>query len=360
LLEITTRSGRNLSTFFASRSLVEVFDEIGGCIKRKETVHEIKNQLAIRKVKQWKLLGLVSVSLSLGIIAWLLSRIDLNKAKLLIQTAHWEWLCLAGLIIVLIPFAHTWRWRGVLRAQPDLTISFKSTLKAVLMANAVNSMVPSKAGDAVKIFYIKSQSGFIIGAGTVILERMVDLMVLSSLGLVCYFAYKITWALWVGLGLLTVIFGFLFTVLIINRYSLSTGKSIKDNVKAFTSVFSRWVKHPGSIIQTFASSTCSWALAGFTVCCLITAVGSRVPWEYAYSIYPVAVLAGLVPTTISGLGTRDAAFVFLLSSYADREEATLIALGYTIYNYWFLSLLGVPVVFRELWDWFRGSRTLLK
>jgi len=311
--------------------------------------------LTATKRKRWKVLGLLSVLISTGLIAWLLSRIDLSRASQLIHTAQWGWLLIAGLVIALIPFAHTWRWRGVLRAQPGLSIPYKSTLKAVLMANAINSMVPSKAGDAAKIFYIKSRSGIIIGAGTVILERLVDLIVLSLLGLVCYTIYQISWALWVGLGLLAIVSGFFTVVLILNRYSVSKGKSIQERVTAFTSVFSRWIRHPRSIAQTFISSACSWALAGFTVCCLITAIGADIPWGFAYSIYPLAVLAGLVPTTISGLGTRDAAFVFLLSAYADMEEATLIALGYTIYNYWFLSLIGLPVVFRELWTWFKKT-----
>jgi len=96
------------------------------------------------------------------------------------------------------------------------------------------------------------------------------------------------------------------------------------------------------------------SLGALIVASLIQAFGGGVSWGHAFAIYPVAVLAGLVPLTVSGIGTRDAAFVFLLSGLLAAEEATFVGLGYTLFAYWILSLVSLPVLFAELLSYLRG------
>ena len=81
---------------------------------------------------------------------------------------------------------------------------------------------------------------------------------------------------------------------------------------------------------------------------LARGIGAELSLGYTYAIFPLAILAGLVPVTISGIGTRDSAFVLLLSSQLPVEEATLIGIGYTLFAYWFLSIISFPAVAMEL------------
>ena len=78
---------------------------------------------------------------------------------------------------------------------------------------------------------------------------------------------------------------------------------------------------------------------------LVSAFGGSLAWGRVYGLFPVALLAGLVPATVSGVGTRDAAFVALLGLEGlSIEEATFIGLGYTAFSYWLLSLISLPAV----------------
>ena len=77
---------------------------------------------------------------------------------------------------------------------------------------------------------------------------------------------------------------------------------------------------------------------------------------FAYAVFPLAILAGLVPVTVSGIGTRDAAFVALLGSQMSSEQATLVGLGYTLFAYWFLSLVSFPVVAWQVVAFLRGDQ----
>ena len=63
-----------------------------------------------------------------------------------------------------------------------------------------------------------------------------------------------------------------------------------------------------------------------------------------------------VPVTVSGIGTRDAAFVALLSSQMSPEQATLVGIGYTLFAYWFLSLVSFPVVAWQVLAFMRGEK----
>ena len=57
----------------------------------------------------------------------------------------------------------------------------------------------------------------------------------------------------------------------------------------------------------------------------------------AYS--PIAIFVGLLPISISGIGTRDSAFVYFLSSY-NMENILCATFLFTILAYWTLGLLG--------------------
>ena len=127
-------------------------------------------------------LGVLSVLVSAGLIYWLLSRIDMEHTLELLAQANWSWLVLATLLTLALPFTSVFRWLGVLKAQ-HIRLPFGVALRAVMMANVLNSFLPSKTGDIAKATYLREHGGLAKGTGTVILERLVDLGVLGALGL---------------------------------------------------------------------------------------------------------------------------------------------------------------------------------
>jgi uncharacterized membrane protein YbhN (UPF0104 family) len=292
-------------------------------------------------------LGLISVGTSFGLIFWLLTRIDIERAIALLQHAKWSWLLLAAIVTCLIPVASVYRWRGVLAAQDDAGLSYKIALRAVMIANVLNSFLPSKAGDLAKAVYLRKHGGLSKGAGTVILERLVDLGVLGILGIVGFSTSGAWWGLLAGAMLLGgVIAAFvLLSVVPIGSVLPEMPARVLQNVRL---VFRRWIRNPGAILRTLTGSIITWSIGGLTVYALARGIGAELSLGYTYAIFPLAILAGLVPVTISGIGTRDSAFVLLLSSQLPVEEATLIGIGYTAFAYWLLSIISFPAVALEL------------
>jgi uncharacterized membrane protein YbhN (UPF0104 family) len=249
-----------------------------------------------------------------------------------------------------MPLLATVRWLGVLRAQ-ETARQFPPfhALRAVMMANVLNSLLPSKAGDLVKAVYLRQHGGLTVGVGTVVLERLVDLGVLGVLGLVGALVSGVPWGLATGLILL----GGVTLALVIMGGGVFPGKrrfprKIVNLVDSTSEVFRKWGRDPVAVVLTVGGSLLHWNLAGGTVCALVAAFGGGVAWAHAYSIFPLALLAGLLPATMSGVGTRDAAFVQLLQSSLSLEQATLVGLGYTVFNYWLLALFCLPAVGMEI------------
>jgi uncharacterized membrane protein YbhN (UPF0104 family) len=84
------------------------------------------------------------------------------------------------------------------------------------------------------------------------------------------------------------------------------------------------------------------------VCSIVSSVDASVAWTYVWSIYPVSIIAGLAPVTISGIGTRDAVMDALLGSRMEPSGATIAALGYTFFAYWVVAFISTPIVFSDL------------
>ena len=299
------------------------------------------------------LIGLASVIVSAGLVAFLLSRLDTAQAARLLSEADWRWLVLAGLLTFTMPFNSVLRWRGVLRALDTIKLPYLTSLRAVLLANVLNSFLPSKAGDAAKAAYLRRQGGVTQGLGTVLLERLVDLAILGLLALLGALISGVLWGYLAGVLLLGGV-GFVFAFVLLLPFEKlplpSKVISVLDNLRA---VFKPWIRNRQAMLQTVLGSLLTWSAGGLTVYALAAALPGSVGLGYVYGVFPLAILAGLLPLTVSGIGTRDAAFAALLGPQLSLEQATLVGLGYTLFAYWLLSLVSLPAVG---WQLFQAGR----
>ncbi len=300
-----------------------------------------------------RVFGILCVATSAALLGFLVGRVDVERMKLVLGHAQYAWLLAAFLVTCCIPFFTVLRWMGVLRAQREIQVSFSVALRAILMANVLNSVLPSKAGDGAKAFYLRKQGGLTRGLGTVILERSVDFTILGILGILGYWLSGVTWGLITGLILLMGMACFFSAVFFLPMEKLPLPKNVISRLSTLPPLYRNWIRTPRAVFQTVFASFCCWSMAGLIVCCLVSALDAGVSWGYAYGIFPMAILSGLVPVTVSGVGTRDSAFVFLLSTQMPLEEATLVGIGYTLFAYWLLSLISLPIVFWEIISYFR-------
>jgi hypothetical protein len=298
----------------------------------------------------------LSILVSGILLYWLWSHSDVTHAWSIVKRIRWTWLALCGGLAMALPLFSAWRWLGILRAQEWLQVSYPLALRMVLFANTLNFFLPSKAGDLAKLVYLKNQSRPHLTLGMVILERLIDLLVLGVLCLMGGWWSHWRWG-WLTGGLLIVCITVIFAAIVllpVNRHPPSSALWAK--VKETHAILNNWFKNPRTIAVTIGGSLGVWGLMGVIIISLVAAIGQGSCWPYALSIWPLAILVGLLPLSFNGIGPRDAAFTILMAGYLSREEAAVVSLGYAFFVYFFLALVSLPIVIWEAGGIFRKSQ----
>jgi glycosyltransferase 2 family protein len=81
---------------------------------------------------------------------------------------------------------------------------------------------------------------------------------------------------------------------------------------------------------------------------LYSGIGAEAPFLQVCRALPLAILAGLLPLTLSGIGTRDAALIVLMTPVATEAQSLAVGLLYTVIVYWLPALCGATVLRRAL------------
>jgi hypothetical protein len=293
---------------------------------------------------------------TLCLLAWLVLRIDHTEFLRLLQGVRWQYALLAAGCSLVSLAASSLRWLGVVRSRTDVAVPYATVMRGTLVAAALNSVLPAKSGDLVKALYIKNRTGLGSGLGTVVLERSVDLFVLGLLGLTAGYAAGHAWAGSAGAALLVCVLAATGVFLAVPLDRMPARLPLVTTAGQVRAVYRDWLAHPRCMAVTLLGSAAAWLAGGAAVAALALASGHPLDPRTVYSVFILAVLAGLVPVSVSGIGVRDAAFVVLLGKHMPTEAATFVALGYTACAYWVPALAALLVLGPDLLRYARLAR----
>ncbi len=131
--------------------------------------------------RHWK--TLLKAAISLGLILFLLSRIDLAALGQVISHAHPGWIAATVLLFALSILLRTLRW-GVLVKARSMDVSFWRLARWYYIGAFFNTLLPTGfGGDVVKSVYLANATDDAGGAvGTVVLDRLLGILVLLGIG----------------------------------------------------------------------------------------------------------------------------------------------------------------------------------
>jgi hypothetical protein len=289
------------------------------------------------------------LGVSIFLVGWLIWQANWEVMAQVLRQSHRTFLFLAFSCALPIPLLSAVRWLGVLRVV-DSAFPFALALRGSMLGAFLNCLLPSKGGDVAKSFVAAGRLGGAAGLGSVVVERLADLVSLGLLGLFAALLGHRVGALGGGLAIAaaTIV---LSLVLFMPVHRLPA--RLQAEAGEFRNVAKRWIGSPRNIFVTMIGSSTTWLLGGLVVCCLIKAVAPGAPFTLGFGVYPAAVLAGLLPVAMSGIGVRDAAFAALLANSIGYDRAVLIGLCYTVIAYWFLGLVAAPWVLQHAWKLLR-------
>ena len=258
-----------------------------------------------------------------------------------IRQGDWSLFILAVALSSLNPVLAAWRWHLLLRAM-DVEIPFRHSMSAVFAANPINLFTPSRSGDLYRAFALRERLPWTDNLGSIGVERILGMVVVTSIGLVASLAlgfFEQSWG--IGLLLLAETGGILFLLWIrLDRWPLPV--KWKDKLSRILHAIRMILLRPGYLAAAFGISLIHWLLIILVCTLFLSGLGDGFPFLTLCGALPLAVLAGMLPLTFSGMGTRDAVLMALLAGVVPQEHALWLGLFYALIFYLYVGLLGLP------------------
>lgn len=204
----------------------------------------------------------------------------------------------------------------------------------------LNVMIPSKGGDLVKSWSLRDIMPVSQGVGIVILDRLIDLILLCLMSFAGSTLINDIKLLILSLSAFLIGLSAMLILHKTNKFNSNNRffRHIKDVGYATRCLAYNW-KY---FVSIFAIGILIWLGSVFQIYLLYLAVGQHVPFTFCIAVVPIAILIGILPITVAGMGTRDAALIYLFSTYSSSSASITVGLFFSLLRYWVLALLGMP------------------
>ena len=301
----------------------------------------------------------VKVAVSLLLLAFLFSRVDIARIWDSARHASLPWLVAALVVWTLNIAAATWRWHLLLEAQ-DVRMPRKTLFSSFLVANFFNNFLPSNiGGDVIRIRDTAPAAQSTTLAATVVLvDRglgLMGLVLISAMG--ASMAVGLhgqgvlpIWPSWLWLG-----FFASAAVAVPMMYAPEgLGRLLKPltflhpewaekQILHLTETLSRFREKPSSLIGCFGGAVVVQALIVAFYLTVVYALNIPVKAQDLAVIVPLSLIVQMLPVSVNGFGVREATFSFYFTRVGLPIESavllSLVAAGITMLH----SLSGAAV-----------------
>lgn len=295
----------------------------------------------------------------IGIILFLfiLTRIDLLQTMQLLSRINLFFLAASMLVGIVTVFIKGFRFKLLMKGL-GASISWLESAKFFFIGFFLSALTPARAGDFARAFYVRKKLRCIgEGLGAVAVDRIIDVVLLFAFAIISVLLFSVVF----NVSIFSLLFLFVFTVLFVLLLFLFLNKrfvrvllkpffgflvpekfkdKMKQNFEAFFSSIMLLFRKRGIVSIAFLLGLVSWFFSIFSA--FLLGLALNIPLSYHYFlIIPITGLLDLLPVSISGIGTRDAAVIFLFSFFAIKAElAVAFSLAIFLSAYVFLSAIG--------------------
>jgi uncharacterized protein (TIRG00374 family) len=297
----------------------------------------------------------ISVAVSAILLFALYRTLDIGLIGDALAKSDRLWLAVSVGLIVPITVLRALRFMWV--APPGALPGLAEATRLTLAASALNVFVPLKAGDLIKSYFVARRTA--ISAGTavavIVYERVCDLF-----GLL--FWCLLGWAVarhalprgWSVAIVPLLLLEALFATLLVSMRAATIWKSVTARILPGTGVLGKLHSFADgwpdllAVLQgrrrwILLFSLVLWLAHLFQIWLFTVTLAAPVPFSACLSLAAVALLAGQLPLTVAGLGTRDVALVVVMAPYMTPETAAAMGVLMSTRNL-LPPLLGLPVM----------------
>lgn len=303
---------------------------------------------------------LISIALSLFLLIILYLKVDFLDLLAVFQSSDRAWMMLGMGMVMPITMLTAWRLQQLTPNKANL--SFAEGNRLILAASVLNMVLPSKMGDLAKAYFIQKRGALTgsLALSLVVFEKTCDLLALlfwCGFGLILYpnkdwlfliMTMLVSFGLGVGILLLS---SRKFANWCFQVGQKVAPKKIRENLynlqTAWGEMFDYFWRDRAQLFLLASTSIFLWFLHLFQIWLFILALNAWTPFVANLALAPLAILAGLLPLTFAGIGTRDAALVFFYTSYLNPPTAAALGLLCTS-RYFIPAVAGLPFMGKYL------------
>ena len=289
-----------------------------------------------------KLSTALRIVISLGLLGFLIYRNRSNFNSILdaIKDLNIYYLVVALVFYFIAISFIVFRW-GILLKAHDFYISNRFLWQSALIGFFYNNLLPTSAGgDFYRVYDIKQNKDVPVNVGTasVVMERIIGtftsftlLIIAYFLGLFDYLSKNAALGLLVSVLVIILFFTVLFFPrlfklnLLINKFRIFS--KIRPGLKEFHGILITYRHKIKYILISYLFSLIIQVFFLISYNSILLALGLELKFYVFIFIIPFVSLASSVPITIGGIGIRENALVFAITSFGIAQgQATLFSL----------------------------------
>jgi uncharacterized membrane protein YbhN (UPF0104 family) len=287
--------------------------------------------------------GLLALKLTVtvGLLAYLFSRIEVGSVVRLMAGAAWGWVIAGFFLYLALQGLCAWRWLLLARVL-NLSGTWSQFVRYYYVGMFFNLFLPTGVGgDVYRCYYVaRSASDWRRAVISVLADRGVGFGTMCAMAATATLAFghvelpsEMGWALGSGVIALVVL--------------LAGGLAARSR---FASVWTsmplvvEFFRRPWTLV--FVAGL-SFLLQGLVVVVTIfnaRALGLDVPLVFYFILIPLIAVATMIPVSLNGLGVREVAFVFFLAQVGvPKDQALSLAL------LWLVVLMASSAIGGLVW-----------
>ena len=304
----------------------------------------------LRDHLNWKVIPVIGLTaLILYVLVGHLA--DAGEFSEALASARWEWIGASLVLMVATFLLQGIRFRIALDAA-GFGLSLRRLIVVLLQVWPFVLIAPARINDLLRAVALRDEVPPSTCLGSVVAERFVDVQTLCLFGMAGCLLLG-TWLGFAALAGLWLVAWTLVVATVINVERVVTVPVLsrfEEKLRAFLGAFEALRDRPLHLAGLFATSALVWVGAMLNLGLLFWIFGVAVDPAAIVGLWPLALFAGMLPLTIGGLGTRDAAFLGLLvwaTGWAGAESAVLAAtFGYGVILVILPGVVGLPMAIR--------------
>ena len=285
-------------------------------------------------------IGILKAIVSIGLLALLLSRVDVARLWGYAKNASPGWLLAALFLYLMMVLASAWRWGLLLKAQ-HVDLPFRALTSSFLVATFFNNFLPSNiGGDVVRIRDTAKIAGSKTLATTVVLiDRGIGLLGLALMAAIGATAGhrlgpesvgplgpRMLWAGF-GLGAMIATPALLMPEVVarvLQPLRVFHQEWVDERISRLTDALTRFKEGPAALTGCFAGAIVVQAVLVAFYLAIARSINIPIGFSELAVIVPISFIVQMLPLSVNGFGVREATFGFYFTRLGLPLESALL------------------------------------